>query len=239
MTKPIELYIWPTPNAWKVSIALEEMELPYEVKYVNIGAGEQFEPDFLAISPNGRMPAIIDPNGPDGEPLSVFESGAILWYLSERYGKFNGKDVRAKVSIAEWLMWQMAGLGPMSGQASHFTNYAPKLVDDPKLIEYGLNRYVNETKRLWGVMETRLSAVEYLAGDYSIADMACFPWVRAKDFIGQSFDGFPNLLAWYEKINARPAVERGLKVGAEKRRDQSTLSKEELEKQAKVLFGKK
>ena len=239
MTKPIELYIWPTPNAWKISIALEEMALPYEVKYVNIGAGEQFTPEFLAISPNGRMPAIIDPDGPDGEPISVFESGAILWYLAERYGKFNGKDVREKVAIAEWLMWQMAGLGPMSGQASHFTNYAPKLVDNPKLIEYGLTRYVAETKRLWGVMDTRLAKHEYLAGEYSIADMACFPWIRAKDFIGQSFDGFPNLLAWYDKIKDREAVVRGMAVGAEKRRDQSTLSKEELAEQAKNLFGKK
>lgn len=237
--KKIELYIWPTPNAWKISIALEEMEIPYDIKYVDIGKGEQFTPEFLKISPNNRMPAIIDPNGPDGAPISIFESGAILQYLAQKSGKFGGKDARAQVEVTEWLMWQMAGLGPMSGQASHFTNYAPKLVDDPKLIEYGLNRYVSETKRLWGIMDKRLMVHEFLAGEYSIADMACLPWIKAYDFIGQNFEGFDALKAWYDKLMTRPQVQKGLEAGKEVRRDQSKLSKQELEEQAKNLFGKK
>jgi glutathione S-transferase len=235
--EPIELHIWPTPNAWKVSIALEEMGLPYVIKYVNIGKGEQFAPDFLKISPNNRMPAIIDPNGPDGAPISVFESGAILQYLARKTSKFYGKTEREKVNVEEWLMWQMGGLGPMSGQASHFRNYAPSLVDDPKLIEYGRNRYFNETNRLFGVMNKRLAEVPFLAGDYSIADMACFPWVRAYEFIGQNLDEFPVLKAWYETIYAREAVIRGMDAGKEVRVDQSKLTDEQKAAQAKALFN--
>ncbi|KAF0113400.1 MAG: glutathione S-transferase [Hyphomonadaceae bacterium] len=235
--KPIELYIWPTPNAWKVSIALEEMELPYVVKYVHIGKGEQFTPEFLKISPNNRMPAIIDPEGPDGAPISVFESGAILQYLARKSGKFYGNNERERVAVEEWLMWQMGGLGPMSGQASHFRNYAPALVDDPKLIEYGRNRYFNETNRLFGVMNKRLAEVPYLAGDYSIADMACFPWVRAFEFIGQDLDDFPVLKAWVDKLSAREAVARGMEVGREMRVDQTKLSDEQKKEQAKALFN--
>lgn len=235
----IELYIYPTPNAWKISIALEEMKLPYEIKIVDIGKGEQFAPDFLKISPNNRMPAIIDTDGPDGVPISVFESGAILQYLSLKTGTFGGETAREKIAVTEWLMWQMAGLGPMSGQASHFLNYAPKLVENDNEIKYSRNRYVNETKRLWGVMDTRLKNNEFLAGSYSIADMACFPWIRAYDFVGQNFEGFDNLKRWYDVLMARPAVIKGLEAGKEARRDQSKLSKEEIEEQAKNLFGKK
>lgn len=235
----IELFIWPTPNAWKISIALEEMGLPYEISLVDIGKGEQFAPDFLKISPNNRMPAIIDNDGPDGAPISVFESGAILQYLAAKSGKFGGNSLREKVAISEWLMWQMAGLGPMSGQASHFLNYAPKLINDDVEIAYSRNRYVNETKRLWGVMDTRLKDNEFLAGSYSIADMACLPWIRAYDFVGQGFDGFDHLKRWYDNLMARPAVIKGFEAGKEARRDQSKLSKEELEEQARNLFGKK
>ncbi len=235
----IELYIWPTPNAWKVSIALEEMRLPYEIKLVDIGKGEQFAPEFLKISPNNRMPAIIDSDGPDGEPISVFESGAILQYLSAKTGLFDGGTAREKIAVSEWLMWQMAGLGPMSGQASHFLNYAPKLVENDDEIKYSRNRYVNETKRLWGVMNTRLKDNEFLAGSYSIADMACFPWIRAYDFVGQNFEGFDNLKRWYDVLMARPAVIKGLEAGKEARRDQSKLSKEEIDEQARNLFGRK
>lgn len=235
----IELYIWPTPNAWKVSIALEEMKLPYEIKLVDIGKGEQFAPDFLKISPNNRMPAIIDNDGPDGAPVSVFESGAILQYLSAKTRLFGGITAREKIAVTEWLMWQMAGLGPMSGQASHFLNYAPKLVESDDEIKYSRNRYVNETKRLWGIMDTRLKDNEFLTGSYSIADMACFPWIRTYDFIGQSLDGFDNLKRWYDVLMARPAVIKGLEAGKEARRDQSKLSKEEIEEQARNLFGKK
>lgn len=239
MTMPIELYYWPTPNGWKITIALEEMGLPYEMKYVNIGAGEQFEPSFLAISPNNRMPAIIDPDGPDGKLISVFESGAILQYLARKSGKFYGNSERERIAVDEWLMWQMGGLGPMAGQASHFRNYAPNLVEDQKLIEYGQNRYFTETGRLYGIMEKRLCESPFLAGDYSIADMACFPWVRAHEFVSQKLEDFPILKAWHDKLSCREAVVRGLEVGAELRRNQNKLSKEELEAQAKVLFRQK
>jgi GSH-dependent disulfide-bond oxidoreductase len=171
----IELYYWPTPNGWKISVALEEMGLPWLLKPVNIGAGEQFAPDFLRISPNNRMPAIVDPDGPGGAPVSVFESGAILQYLARKTGLFHGDTERARIAVDEWLMWQMGGLGPMSGQASHFRLYAPALVDDPKLLEYGQTRYTNEVNRLYGVMERELEKKPFLAGDYSIADMACWP----------------------------------------------------------------
>ena len=206
MTKPIELYYWPTPNGWKISIMLEELGVPYEVKYVNIGKGEQFEPDFLKIAPNNRMPAIIDPDGPGGEPISVFESGAILQYLGRKYGKLYPTDERARVEVDQWLFWQMGGLGPMAGQAHHFRQYAPEK------IEYGINRYTNEVNRLYGVMNKRLADRDYLAGDYSIADIACVGWVVPHKNQGQDLDDFPNLKAWFERVMARPAVERGIAV---------------------------
>jgi GST-like protein len=234
---PIELYYWPTPNGWKISIALEEMALPYVMKPINIGKGEQFEPAFLAISPNNRMPAIIDPDGPDGKPISVFESGAILQYLGRKTGQFYPKDERARVKVDEWLMWQMAGLGPMSGQASHFRLYAPNLVDDPKLIEYGQARYTNEVNRLYGVMERQLQQFEYLAGDYSIADMACYPWIRGAKLFGQDMSEFPKLQAWFDRIDARPTVIAGNAVGAELRKPADQQSKADIKEAAKALFG--
>ncbi|GIU67278.1 glutathione S-transferase family protein [Candidatus Phycosocius spiralis] len=235
--RPIELYYWPTPNGWKISIALEEMGLPYEMKPVNIGKGEQFEPGFLAISPNNRMPAIIDPEGPDGKPISVFESGAILMYLGRKTGQYYPQDERARVKIDEWLMWQMAGLGPMSGQASHFRLYAPNLVDDPKLIEYGQTRYTNEVNRLYGVMERQLQHNDYLAGDYSIADMACYPWIRGAKLFGQDLSEFPNLLVWFDRIDARPCVKAGLGVGEMLRKPAQQQSQADIKEAAKALFG--
>lgn len=237
MTNPIELYFWPTPNGWKISIALEEMALPYELKAVNIGRGEQFAPAFMAISPNNRMPAIVDPNGPDGKPISVFESGAILQYLGRKTAQFYPSDERARVSVDQWLFWQMAGLGPMAGQASHFINYAPKIVDDQKLIEYGRARYVNELNRLCGVIERKLGETAYLASDdYSVADMAAWPWARIVHKLGQSFDDFPKLKAWVDRIHDRPAVQRALKAGDELRQKQD-LSKDQVREMAKNLFG--
>lgn len=211
--RPIELYYWPTPNGWKISIYLEEAGLPYEVKYVNIGKGEQFEPSFLKISPNNRMPAIIDPEGPGGEPISVFESGAILQYLGRKTGKFYPSDERTRVEVEQWLFWQVGGLGPMAGQAHHFRQYAPEKVP------YGINRYTNEVNRLYGVMNKRLADREFLAGDYSIADMASIGWVKPYKNQGQDLEDFPHLKRWFETIMERPAVIRGLEVGQEHRRN--------------------
>lgn len=227
-TKPIELYYWPTPNGWKISIMLEELGVPYQVKLVNIGKGEQFEPSFLAISPNNRMPAIVDPEGPDGQPISVFESGAILQYLGRKFGKFYPTDERSRVEVDQWLFWQMGGLGPMAGQAHHFRQYAPEK------IEYGINRYTNEVNRLYGVMNKRLADRDYLAGEYSIADMACIGWIKPHKNQGQDLDDTPNLKRWYDAVNARPAVERGLAVANEAR---SNLGNDK--EAQKVLFGQK
>ncbi len=231
MTQPIELHYWPTPNGWKISIMLEELGVPYAVKYVNISKGEQFEPDFLKIAPNNRMPAIIDPEGPDGQPISVFESGAILQYLGRKYGRFYPTDERARVEVDQWLFWQMGGLGPMAGQANHFRNYAPEK------IQYGIDRYTNEVNRLYGVMNRRLADRPYLAGEYSIADMACIGWVNQYEGAGQNLDDFPHLKRWFEAVKARPAVQKGLDVGKEERARQLHLS-EDKEAQ-KILFGQK
>jgi GST-like protein len=208
-TKPIDLYYWPTPNGQKISIMLEECHLPYTVRTVNIGKGDQFQPEFLAISPNNRIPAIVDPEGPGGAPISVFESGAILQYLGRKTGKFYPTDERQRVAVEEWLFWQVGGLGPMQGQANHFRVYAPEK------IEYGINRYTNEVNRLYGVMNKRLADHAYLAGDYSIADMACVGWVRGHERVGQTLDDFPNLKRWFETVMARPAVAKGIDVKAE------------------------
>jgi GSH-dependent disulfide-bond oxidoreductase len=238
MTQPIELYFWPTPNGWKIAIALEEMALPYVLKPVNIGRGEQFSEAFMAISPNNRMPAIVDPDGPGGAPISVFESGAILQYLGRKSGKFYPKDERTRVDVEQWLIWQVAGLGPMAGQASHFINYAPKLVEDQDKIEYGRVRYLNELNRLYGVMERRLAEQPYLAGEYSIADMASWPWARGAHRLGQNWDDFPKLKDWVERIKARPAVERALAKGeAVRSKPAEQQTPEELKEQARVLFG--
>src|SRR5580692_10419779 len=207
--KPIALYYWPTPNGWKISIALEELKLPYVLKAVNIGKGEQFEPSFLKISPNNRMPAIVDFDGPGGNPISVFESGAILQYLGRKTGKFYPTDQRKRVEVDEWLFWQMGGLGPMAGQAVHFRRYAPEQ------IPYALARYTDEVNRLYGVMNMRLAKREYLAGRYSIADIACVGWVRLAERQGQDLAQFPHLLRWFETIRARPAVKRAFAIRVE------------------------
>ncbi|NQV83178.1 MAG: glutathione S-transferase N-terminal domain-containing protein [Rhodospirillales bacterium] len=207
----IDLYTWPTPNGHKVHIMLEETGLPYTVFPINIGAGDQFDPDYLKISPNNKMPAIVDPDGPDGQPYSLFESGAILMYLAEKTGRFMPSEMAARYQVIQWLMFQMGGVGPMFGQAHHFRQYAPEK------IPYAIERYTNEAARLYGVLDRRLGEVEYLAGDYSIADMATFPWTRSYERQGQNLDDFPNVKRWFEAINARPAVERALKVLAERR----------------------
>lgn len=237
MTAPIELWYWPTPNGWKVSIALEEMGLRYEMKAVNIGAGEQFTPEFQAISPNGRMPAIIDPDGPGGEPISVFESGAILQYLANKSGLFYPTDVRQRVEIDQWLFWQVGGLGPMAGQTHHFRQYAPAIVQDQRQIAYGVRRYTDETHRLYGVMDRRLADRDYLAGDYSIADMAAWPWILPA-LQGQDLAHFSNLKGWVERVGDRPAVKAGRALGDEMRRNLAASGRA-AEEARKVLFGQR
>jgi len=207
--RPIELFYWPTPNGWKISIMLEECRLPYVVRPVNIAAGEQFAPEFLAISPNNRMPAIVDPQGPGGRPISVFESGAILQYLGRKTGKFYPANERGRVEVEQWLMWQMGGLGPMAGQAHHFRNYASEQ------LPYAIERYTNECHRLYGVMNTRLADRAFLAGKYSIADMACVGWISRYKQQGQDLDEFPHLKRWFETLVARPAVKRGMGIRVE------------------------
>ena len=228
MTKPIDLYYWPTPNGQKISVMLEECALPYTVHAINIGKGGQFAPEFLKISPNNRIPAIVDPEGPDGAPISVFESGAILQYLARKTGKFYGKTECERVLVDEWLFWQVGGLGPMGGQANHFVHYAPEKVP------YGITRYTNEVNRLLGVMNRRLEQNAFLAGDYSIADIACYPWARGAERVGQNFADFPHLKRWLDANWARPAVQKGIGVAAEQRLD---LSKDK-EAQA-LLFNQK
>ncbi len=209
--KPIQLYYWPTPNGWKVSIMLEECKLPYEVKLVDITKGDQFDPAFLKIAPNNRMPAIVDPDGPGGRPISIFESGIILQYLGNKTGRFYPKRLRERVEVDQWLFWQMCGLGPMAGQAHHFRHYASKK------IPYAIDRYTNEVNRLYGVMNKRLEDREFLAGRYSIADMACIGWVKPYKRQGQEIEEFPHLKRWLETMLSRPAVKKGLEVGAEAR----------------------
>lgn len=205
--KPIELYYWPSPNGWKISIMLEELNIPYNVNYVNISKADQFKPEFSIISPNNRMPAIVDPEGPNGEKISVFESGAILMYLGRKFERFYPQEERKRVEVEEWLMWQMSGLGPMSGQAGHFRN------DAPEKVPYGIERYTNEVKRLYGVMNHRLEDRDYLAGHYSIADIACVGWVSGYDKLGQKMEDFPQLSKWLKRIRERPAVQRGFELG--------------------------
>tara|TARA_R110002073_G_scaffold289878_15_gene454837 strand:- start:4387 stop:5115 length:729 start_codon:yes stop_codon:yes gene_type:complete len=236
--EPVALYYWPTPNGWKISIALEEMALPYEVRLVNIGTGEQFEPDFLRISPNNRMPAIVDPSGPDGEPVSVFESGAILQYLARKSGQFYGSNERERIAIDEWLFWQMGGLGPMAGQAHHFRSYAKQVEPDESKLEYGANRYTNEVNRLYGVIERVLGdGRDYVAGPYSIADMAIWPWILPEGQ-GQDLNDFPRLKAWHERVGARPAVKAGRAVGKDMRSNLAA-DDEKAEAARKLLFGQK
>lgn len=212
VAKPIALYYWPTPNGFKISIMLEECKLPYTMIPVNISAGEQFKPDFLKISPNNRMPAIVDPDGPGGRPISIFESGAILQYLGRKTGKFYPAEERARVKVDQWLFWQMGGLGPMAGQLNHFKHYARET------LPYAIKRYEDEVNRLYGVMQRQLAENEFLAGKYSIADMACVGWVNLWRRQGQDIEEFPNLKRWLERVKARPAVERGMALGLELRK---------------------
>ncbi|MZR30250.1 glutathione S-transferase N-terminal domain-containing protein [Sneathiella litorea] len=206
----IDLYYWPTPNGWKISIALEEMGLDYRVVPVNIGKGEQFEPDFLKISPNNRMPAIIDQDPADGgEPISVFETGAILIYLAEKCGKFLPSDLRSRKEVIEWVMWQMGGLGPMLGQNGHFKFYAPEK------IPYAQERYSTEVLRLFDVLNSRLEGRDYICGEYSIADMACWPWIITYKRQEIDLGEFPNIRRWYDNLKTRPALRRGYEVGRE------------------------
>lgn len=219
MSTPIDLYFWPTPNGWKVSIALEEMGLPYETHLINIGAGEQFAPDFLKIAPNNRMPAIVDHDGPDGAPVSIFESGAILQYLARKTGKFGGETEREQIAVTEWLMWQMGGLGPMAGQAHHFLKYAPAM-DPPNDLPYAKDRYRSETARLYGVLDRRLAQNEYVAGDfYSIADMSIWGWASLWEGQQQTLEDKPHMARWLDLMAARPGVQAGRALHADKRAD--------------------
>ena len=223
----IEVLTWPTPNGHKVHVMLEECALPYRVTPVDIGAGDQFQPQFLAVSPNNKIPAITDPDGPDGKPISLFESGAILLYLAAKTGKFLPATDRERFEVLQWLMFQVGGVGPMLGQAHHFRIYAP----EP--IPYAIDRYSNEAKRLYGVIDKRLARSPFLGGrEYSIADIATFPWLRSWENQGVTLSDYPHLEKWYEAIAARPAVQRGVQVLAELRKP--LRSDEERE----VLFGK-
>jgi GST-like protein len=227
--KPIELYYWPTPNGFKISIMLEECKLPYTMIPVNISKGEQFEPSFLKISPNNRMPAIVDPSGPGGRAISIFESGAILQYLGRKTGKFYPKDERGRVEVDQWLFWQMGGLGPMAGQVHHFRNYAREH------LPYAISRYVDEVNRLYGVMNKRLADRDFLAGKYSIADMACVGWASRWKNQGQDIEQFPNLKRWLDRLTTRPAVKRGMSLGLELRQG---IDMKDPKVQA-VLFGQR
>ena len=233
MSKPIELYYWPTPNGWKITIALAEMGLPYNLNLVNIGKGEQFTPEFLNLSPNNRMPAIVDPEGPDGAPISIFESGAILQYLARKTGSFYGSTERERIEVDQWLFWQMGGVGPMAGQAHHFLSYAPAM-DPPNDLPYAKDRYRNEVSRLYRVLDTRLKDRQWVAGDfYSIADMAIWPWAQGWQRQEQDISDKPHFARWLEACAARPAVQTGRNVAIEMR--QAGQSREA----QKILFGQK
>ena len=236
---PIDVHFWPTPNGRKITIALEEMGLPYRLIPVNIGKGEQFQPGFLAISPNNRMPAIVDPEGPDGQPISVFESAAILQYLARKTGKFGGANPREQVEVEQWLAWQVANLGPVMGHHNHFRNYAPKIESDPDKLLYAQNRFFNETNRLFGVLEVRLRDREYIAGPISIADFASWPWIAAYKSQGQDLELFPALNRWFGQCRLRPGFEKGRKAGEEFRATALTADSKEAEEARKILFGQK
>jgi GST-like protein len=229
MPQPIDLYYWPTPNGKKITIFLEEADLPYNLVPVDITAGDQFEEEFPKISPNNKMPAIVDHESPDGEPISVFESGAILIYLAEKVGRFLPHSTRGRYEALQWLMFQMSSVGPMLGQAHHFRQYAPEE------IPYAVERYTNEAARLYGVMNRRLSEVEHFVGEYSIVDMSVYPWVDSHEKQGQRMENFPNLKRWYEEVGARAAVRRAMEIGEELRRPIEDLDEEARD----VLFGGK
>ena len=224
----IDLYYWPTPNGHKITIALEEMGLPYTIQYVDISKGEQFNSEFLRISPNNKMPAIIDHDGIDGKQTSIFESGAILLYLSRKTGQFMPSDMAGQTRVWEWLMWQMAGFGPMLGQVHHFNHYAPTK------IEYAIERYVNEAKRLYQVLEQQLSYAEFVTGaEYTIVDMAILPWTKSYERQGIDIANFPNIVAWREMLHNRKAIRKAYEIGDNKQTDLRQLSGEEWQK----LFG--
>ena len=225
----IDLYYAPTPNGWKITIMLEECSLPYRIIPVNLGKGDQFKPEFLAISPNNRMPVIVDDDGPQGAKISVFESGAILLYLGEKTGKFLPSHQIDRIKVLEWLFWQVGGLGPMAGQVSHFVNYAPNFPGDHS---YSEKRYKNEYDRLLGVMDNILSEREYLAGDYSVADMASFPWVTAYKRYEVDLNKFKEVRRWFDTMKNRPAVRKGMDVGKDERTFAQKPSKESL----KMMF---
>lgn len=230
----IDLYYWPTPNGHKITIALEELGLPYTIHPVNIGKGDQFAPDFLKIAPNNRMPAIIDQDGPDGRPVSIFESAAILQYLGRKTGKLYGSTERERIAVEEWLMWQMGGVGPMAGQAHHFLNYAPTM-DPPQVLPYAQDRYRNEVGRLYGVLDKRLAAHEFVAGDFlSIADCAIWPWAMGWEKQQQTLDDKPNFARWLNVLENRAAFAKGRAVGADLRSDLTTDREAQ-----KILFGKR
>jgi GST-like protein len=222
----IDVYSWPTPNGHKVHIMLEEIGLPYQVHAIDIGAGDQFKPEFLSISPNNKMPAIVDADGPDGKPISLFESGAILVYLAGKTGRFLGNTDRERFNTLQWLMFQMGGVGPMLGQAHHFRMYAPEKV------QYAIDRYSNEAKRLYGVIDRQVAKEGYLAGsEYTIADIATWPWLRSWQNQGVDINDYPDLKRWFEAIEARPAVQRGVQVLADRRKPITD------DKAREVLFG--
>lgn len=225
----IDLYYAPTPNGWKITIMLEECSLPYRIIPVNLGKGDQFKPEFLTISPNNRMPAIVDDDGPQGKEISVFESGAILLYLGEKTGKFLPTNPVERIKVLEWLFWQVGGLGPMAGQVSHFVNYAPNFPGDHS---YSEKRYKNEYDRLLGVMNNILSEREYLAGDYSVADMASFPWVTAYKRYEVDLNKFKEVRRWFDALKNRPAVRKGMDVGKDVRNFGQKPTKESL----KMMF---
>ncbi|XSC47470.1 glutathione S-transferase N-terminal domain-containing protein [Bradyrhizobium sp. RDT10] len=207
----IQLYFWPTPNGYKISILLEELEMPYTVVPVHIGKGEQFSEDFLKVSPNNKIPAIVDEDGPDGKPYGVFESGAVMMYLAEKSGfRFLPKDLASRYEVVQWLSFQAASMAPMLGQAHHFRKYAPEQ------IPYAVERYTAEAGRLYRVMEKRLSNYEFLAGEYSVADMAAYPWLRAHSWQGQKLEDYPSIQRWYGSVRNRPAVQRGLALLSER-----------------------
>ncbi|MFL2704901.1 MAG: glutathione S-transferase N-terminal domain-containing protein [Gammaproteobacteria bacterium] len=226
----IDLYYSPTPNGWKISIMLEECQLPFKLIPMNLGKGDQFKPEFLEISPNNRMPAIVDHEGPEGKEISVFESGAILVYLAEKTGQFLSSKPFERMKALEWLFWQVGGLGPMAGQVSHFVNYAPNFPGDHS---YSEKRYKDEYDRLLGVMDKVLKENEFLAGDYSVADMASFPWVTAYKRYEVDLDSFINVRRWFDEIKQRPAVRKGIDLGKEQRNFGKGMTKESLDN----MFG--
>ncbi|OHC45614.1 MAG: glutathione S-transferase [Rhodobacteraceae bacterium GWE1_64_9] len=216
----IDLYYWPTPNGHKISIALEELGLPYAVKLVNIGAGDQFKPEFLQIAPNNRMPAIVDPEGPDGAPIAIFESGAILQYLARKTGRLYGATERDRIATDQWLMWQMGGVGPMAGQAHHFLKYAPQM-DPPQVLPYAQDRYRREVARLYGVLDRQLEGRAFVTGDaLTIADIAIWPWAMGWEGQQQTLDDKPNLARWLKALGERLAFAKGRAVAAEARQPQ-------------------